>query len=72
MTQEKKSIGSRLKKWFRELKSELKKVTWPTKKQVINNTWVALVVIFVCAMAIFGFDYIAQLIVRTLIDFIGA
>ena len=71
MTQEKKSIGSRIKKWFRELRSELKKVTWPSKAQVINNTWVALVVIFVCAIAIFGFDYVAQLIVRTLIDFLG-
>jgi len=71
MTQEKKSFGSRIKKWFRELRSELKKVTWPSKAQVINNTWVALVVIFVCAIAIFGFDYVAQLIVRTLIDFLG-
>ena len=71
MTQEKKSIGSRIKKWFRELRSELRKVTWPSKAQVINNTWVALVVIFVCAIAIFGFDYVAQLIVRTLIDFLG-
>ena len=72
MTQEKKKFGSRIAKWFRELRSELRKVTWPSKSQVLNNTWVALVVIFVCAIAIFGFDYVAQLIVRTLIDFIGA
>jgi len=71
MSQEKKKTGNRFAKWFRELRSELKKVTWPSRSQVINNTWVAMVVITVCAVVIWGFDYIAQLIVRTLIDFVG-
>ena len=71
MSQEKRKFGSRLVGWFRGLKSELKKVTWPTRRQVINNTWVVLVVTCVCAIAIWGFDYVAQLIVRTLIDFVG-
>lgn len=26
-------FGGRTKKWFREMKSELKKVVWPTPKQ---------------------------------------
>ena len=28
----------RVGKWFREMKSELKKVIWPTGKQLTNNT----------------------------------
>jgi len=71
VSQEKKKPGNRFTRWFSGLRSELKKVTWPSRRQVINNTWVVLVVTAVCAVAIWGFDYVAQLIVRTLIDFVG-
>ena len=67
----KKPGGNRIAKWFRELRSELKKVSWPTKAQIINNTWVAVVVMCVCALAIWVFDYVAQLAVRTLIELFG-
>jgi len=67
----KKKSGNRFTRWFGGLKSELKKVTWPTFRQIANNTWVVLVVTAVCAVAIWGFDVIAQLIVRTLIEHIG-
>ena len=63
--------GNRVFRWFRELRSELRKVSWPTFGQVRNNTWVVLVVTSVCAIAVWGFDYVAQLIVRTLIEFAG-
>ena len=41
---EEKKLGffQRIGKWFRELKSELKKVVWPTPKQLATNTGVAL------------------------------
>ena len=71
MSEEKKlGIGGRIRRWFRELRSELKKVSWPSKQQIMNNTWVVLVVTSVCAVAVWGFDFVAQLIVRTLIDFV--
>ncbi len=44
-------------KWFRELKSEFKKIVWPTGKQVKNNTIVVLVMVFLMAGAIFVFDW---------------
>lgn len=34
-------------KFFREAKSELKKVTWPNKQQLAHNTWIILVFIIV-------------------------
>ena len=72
MSEEKKlGIGGRIRRWFRELRSELKKVSWPSKTQIMNNTWVVLVVTSVCAIAVWGFDMVAGLIVRTLIDFAG-
>jgi len=63
--------GNRVSKWFRGLISELRKVSWPGRAQLANNTWVVLVVTCVCAIAVWGFDFVAQLIIRTLIDFAG-
>ena len=42
-------MGTGLSRWFREMKSELKKVVWPSGKQLVNNTVVVLIVgIIVC------------------------
>lgn len=37
-------------KFFKDLVSEIKKVVWPTKKQVINNTLVVFAVMFVAGV----------------------
>ncbi|MCL1829555.1 MAG: preprotein translocase subunit SecE, partial [Oscillospiraceae bacterium] len=50
----------RVTKWFREMKSELKKVMWPTPKQTANNTAVALVVMAAAAVVLWGFDSLAS------------
>lgn len=49
-------------KWFREMKSEMKKVSWPTRKQTINNTLVALVVMVASGIVIWGVDQVAATI----------
>ena len=61
----------KVQKWFREMKGELKKVVWPNKSTVIKNTSVALAVMAVAAIAIWGFDQIAQLGVKALINLVG-
>jgi preprotein translocase subunit SecE len=38
----KKKQPNKVAKYFKDLKSELKKVVWPSKKKVINNTSVVL------------------------------
>ncbi|MGI5971161.1 MAG: preprotein translocase subunit SecE [Oscillospiraceae bacterium] len=58
----------RLAKWFREMKSELKKVVWPTRKQLINNTIVVIVMIIIIGIFIWIFDWIAGLGVKALIN----
>jgi preprotein translocase subunit SecE len=45
-----------IRKYFRELKAEIKKVVWPTRKQVINNTGVVLTVMVVMALFLFAVD----------------
>lgn len=43
-------------KFFKDLKGEIKKVVWPSKKKVINNTAVVLVAMCVCGIVIWGID----------------
>ena len=61
----------RIAKWFREMKSELKKVVWPTPKQLLNNTVVSVVVMLISALGVWGFDQIAQLLVKGLLALKG-
>ena len=67
-TTEKPKRMQRIKKWFRDMKSELKKVVWPTPRQTAKNTMVALVMIVVCAVVLWGFDSAAQATVKALIN----
>ncbi len=68
---EKEGFFKRVAQWFRDLKSELKKVVWPTKQQTANNTLVALVVMAVFAVILWGFDSLAQAGVKALISLVG-
>ncbi len=53
---------------FRAVKSEMKKVVWPTKKQVLNNTLVVLAFVGVCGVFIWGLDSIIHLATNTLFN----
>ncbi len=67
----KPGLFKRIGKWFREMKSELKKVIWPTGKQLAKNTGVSLVVMIASAIVIWGFDQLAQFLVRALLTLAG-
>ena len=67
----KPSLFKRIGKWFREMKSELKKVIWPTSKQLVNNTVVSVVVILVSALGLWVFDLLASALVQGLITLLG-
>ncbi len=67
-TDEKLSIFKRIAKWFRDMKSELKKVVWPTPKQTAKGSLVAIVMIVICAVVLWGFDSAAQAVVKALIN----
>ncbi len=56
-----------IRRYFRELRSELKKVTWPTPQQVLKNTLIVLVCVLVVGLFIWLFDYVAQFGVDPLI-----
>lgn len=62
--------GKRVSRWFREMKSELKKVVWPSKSQMINNVLVVLACVLVVGVFIWVFDAIAGLVVNGIITLV--
>lgn len=60
--------GSAISRYFRELRSELKKVVWPTPKQVAKNTLVVVVCVLVVGVFIWLFDLVAQVGIDALIN----
>ena len=63
-----KSTWGKVCKYFRELRSELKKVVWPTPKQVLKNTLIVLVCIIVVGVFICLFDIVADLGITKLLS----
>ena len=53
--------GKRFSKWFREMKSELKKIVWPSGKQLLNNTIIVLVAVLIVGVIVCLFDFVAGL-----------
>ena len=66
-SEKKPGIFARMGKWFRDMKSELKKVQWPTRKQTINNTLIVIACVIVVGIFIALFDYVAGEAIRLLI-----
>ena len=54
----KKEKKGRIKNGWKGFKSEVKKIVWPTWKQVLKGTGVVLLVVIVCAIALGGLDYV--------------
>ena len=61
----------RIGKWFREMKSELKKVVWPTPKSLAKNSVVAVVFMLVSALVLWCSDMVATLAVNLLFKLAG-
>ena len=57
-------------RYFRELKSELKKVVWPTPKQVVKNTLIVLASVVIVGIFIWVFDFVAGNGINALINWI--
>ena len=53
-----KNFGARVSKFFRDTKSEPKKVVWPSKEDVKTNTIVVLVTVAIAAVVMILLDAI--------------
>ena len=70
-TAERKSILARIRDYLHEVRVELKKVTWPTREQMIAFTSVTLITTVALTAVIFGFDVAAKEFVLWLVELTG-
>jgi preprotein translocase subunit SecE len=56
------------RQYLGEVKAELRKVAWPTRKEVINSTIIVLIAVTVMTSVIFGYDYVSAKFVLFLFD----
>ena len=57
----------KVKKYFRELRSELKKVVWSTPQQVLKNALIVVGCVLVVGVFIWLFDAVARTLITGLI-----
>ncbi|MGN0641542.1 MAG: preprotein translocase subunit SecE [Huintestinicola sp.] len=62
---------NRVVKYFKDLKSEFKKVVWPSKKTVFNNTGVVLAAMIISGLFIWGLDTAFTALLQLLLSQVG-
>ena len=55
-------------RYFRELRSELKKVVWPTPQQVGKNSLIVVACVLVVGAFVWVFDFVARIGIDGLIQ----
>ena len=63
-----KRTWGKVAKYFRELRSELKKVVWPTPQQVLKNAVIVACCVLAVGVFIWLFDFVANIGIDALIS----
>ena len=50
------------KHFFKDFKAELKKVIWPTPKQIVNNTIAVITIVIIAAAIVFVLDLVFDIL----------
>lgn len=58
---------NRLFRWMKDLKGELKKVTWPSGKDTLKNVGTVIVCVILVGVFIWVFDFLARQVVEALL-----
>ena len=69
---EEKNVKKDRGRWFREMRSELKKVVWPAPDKVAKNTGTVILDSVVIGACIWVFDSVAALFIKTLLGLFSA
>jgi len=66
MSKKKKAVKKtrKLGNYFKEVKIELKKVSWPSKNEIISSTVIVLFLTVIFSVFIGGFDYLFTIILK--------
>lgn len=66
--EKKKKEPGRIRRWFKDFFSELKKVTWPSFSKVVKQTGVVLLVTVCFLLVLMAFDSLFGLLYNLLIS----
>jgi len=55
---------ARIGRGFRNMRGEVSRVVWPSRKQVMNNTGVVLAFMAIAAVIVGGFDFLLTVLAR--------
>ncbi len=61
---EKKNVLSKLKDWFKSLKSEVRKIFWPNKEAVLKQSTAVVIISVILSAFIRLIDVVSQLIIK--------
>lgn len=64
----KNAVWEKLVQFFLEVKTELKKVTWASRKDTIASTAVILVIVFIIAFFLFIVDQGLSFVIRKILS----
>ena len=67
----KPGIGKRLGRFFREMKAELKKVSWPSREETLKKTGTVILCVLIVGVIVWIFDGIANGLINALLSLFG-
>jgi len=60
-------MWEKIKQFLREVRTELGKVTWPTRKEVLSLTLVVVVFVLICSFYLGFVDFLISKLVKVFI-----
>ena len=58
-------------RWLKDLRGELKKVTWPSAKDVVKNVGIVILCVLIVGVFIWVFDFLARAVIEALLSLFG-
>lgn len=68
VVENKPGVIQRMRTFFEEVRNEMKKVTWPTREDLMVSTKVTLYLLLIMAVIIFVYDKIFAVVVLFLLN----
>ncbi|HPD57232.1 MAG TPA: preprotein translocase subunit SecE [Smithellaceae bacterium] len=62
-----KEVFRKMVQFFSDAKAELRRVTWPSRKQTLASTAVVIIIVFIVAIYLGIIDYILARLVRVVL-----
>jgi preprotein translocase subunit SecE len=56
----KPNVGKRLARYFGDVKTELRRVVWPSRAEIISSSWIVVITLAIFMVLIAGYDVISK------------